>query len=159
AWLIRRVGSSSDHVRSQLPGEHTYSAHTLAPERIDRDPAASISGVVRQQDGAPTSGADVLLMSLTEAGQSGPPRPLRTKSSGDGQFRFEQLRAGRYSVTATDHETRRAGVVEVILDVNESQRVQIVLDRPAHAVVGHVQDAEGGAVVEAHVLARAIGAG
>lgn len=110
-------------------------------------PTSSISGTVKDKDGANVGGAEVSLVHSNVT--------LRTTSSaGDGKFRFEGLAAGTYGIKINHSGFGEFSTV-VHLAFDERQDLNVELDiNPLNEKV--VVTAEAGQVADARMLAQPI---
>ena len=99
------------------------------PARITIAPAPSITARVIAH-GEPVADAEVSL------GDGSRPVVATARSDRDGIVRFSELAPGAYELWAA-HETSASAITRM-MDVAAGRRVDLVLDRPAAALHGHV---------------------
>jgi RNA polymerase sigma factor (sigma-70 family) len=113
--------------------------------------SVSIVGRVVDENGAPIVGAVVAVIRDTEVAEFGPPRPVKTSTTGpEGEFRIEDLIPGDYGLTAA--ADGHAPVHQLIHLVDESlENVVLRLGDDRLDASGSVEDAGGGVIPFASV--------
>jgi carboxypeptidase family protein len=139
-----------------LPGIGVPSAE---PVLVRLDPAARISGTVKDDSGEPVAGANVLLSEVSSAAGDGAPPQDRTRpvgaavSDAEGRFAAADLPPGRFSLLAAAPGFLSATLKGLDLpDGGEIAGVEVVLPRGA-TVQGTVSTPDGTPAAGAKVIA------
>ncbi|HEX5060503.1 MAG TPA: carboxypeptidase regulatory-like domain-containing protein, partial [Kofleriaceae bacterium] len=104
-------------------------ARPVAPPHVVVAPAPSITARVIE-DGEPVADAEV---SISDGSK---PLLATARTDRDGIVRFPELEPGAYELWAAHAE--KASAIARVMDVTPDSRVDIVLDRPAAALSGHL---------------------
>jgi protocatechuate 3,4-dioxygenase beta subunit len=143
-------------------------ARPVPPGEIPGRSVVALSGGANQQsrrhrqlrgrvlDGgrAGIAGAVVVLSRQRDRSfDDGAAQPLRTRSAPGGHFRFEELPAARFTVTASAAGLTARSVRGLDLTTNTELEVDVVLDEAGIVLSGTVLDASGGAIEGASVQA------
>lgn len=114
-------------------------------------PGARVSGVVRDDGGAPVVGARVVYDGASDWSAQGDPRRDAVVTTEGGAFAFEALPPGSFRFTATD-PTRAPGTSALVTLDGTTERTGIAITLAAGAAVrGRVVDASGQPVSSARV--------